>query len=90
MKAEIVGKPSAKFFLAAIEDMQISPEDVSFILIFNAQAGFNILHSFQFKRSSRGDWLRKRANIKVENSGAVVYVGSSRTVHNPLFFFHKL
>ena len=57
MKAEIVGKPSAKFFLAAIEDMQISPEDVSFILIFNAQAGFNILHSFQFNRSSRGDWL---------------------------------
>ena len=50
MKAEIVGKPSAKFFFAAVEDMQISPEDVSFILIFKAQAGFNILHSFQFKR----------------------------------------
>lgn len=29
MKAEIVGKPAAKFFLAAIEDMNIAPEDVS-------------------------------------------------------------
>ena len=57
MKAEIVGKPSAKFFLATIEDMQISPEDVSFTLIFDGQAGFNILHSFQFNHSSRGDWL---------------------------------
>ena len=41
---------------------------------------------------SRGDWLGKPANIKVENSGAVVYVGSSLTVHNPLFFkfVHRL
>ena len=31
---------------------------------------------------SRGDWLGKPANIKVENSGAVVYVGSSLTVNN--------
>ena len=53
MKAEIVGKPSAKFFLAAIEDMQIPLEDVSIILIFNAQAGFNILLSVQFNHSSR-------------------------------------
>ena len=28
--------------------------------------------------------------IKVENIGAVVYVGSSLTVHNPLFFVHTL
>ena len=34
---------------------------------------------------SRGDWLRKQTNIKVENNGAVVYVGSSSTVHNPFF-----
>ena len=35
--------------------------------------------------------VRKAANIKVENNGAVVlYVGSSLTVHNPLFFVHKL
>ena len=45
MKAEIVGKPSAKFFLAAIEDMHISPEDVSITIIFITQAG-NILNSF--------------------------------------------
>ena len=38
-------------------------------------------------RVSRGDWLGKPANIKVENNGAVVYVGSSLTVHNP--FVHK-
>ena len=31
------------------------------------------------------------ANIKDENNGAaVVYVGSSLTVHNPLFSVHKL
>ena len=30
------------------------------------------------------------AKIKVENNGAVVYVGSSLTLHNPLFFVHKL
>ena len=35
-------------------------------------------------------WLGKPANIKVENNGAVVYVESSLTVHNPLFFVHKL
>ena len=34
----------------------------------------------------RGDWLSKPANIKVENNASVVYVGSSLTVHNPLFF----
>ena len=39
---------------------------------------------------SRGDWLGKPANIKVENNGAVGYVGSSLIVHNPLFFVHKL
>ena len=39
---------------------------------------------------SRGDWLGNPANIKAENNGAVVYVGSSLTVHNPLFFVHKL
>jgi len=39
---------------------------------------------------NRGDWLGMPANIKVENNGAVVYVESSLTVHNPLFFVHKL
>ena len=34
---------------------------------------------------SRGDWLWKLANIKVEYNGAVVYVESSLTVHNPFF-----
>ena len=32
----------------------------------------------------------KLINIKVENIGAVVYVGNSLTVHNPLFFVHTL
>ena len=39
---------------------------------------------------SRGDWLGKPANIKVENNGAEGYVGSSLTVHNPLFSVYKL
>ena len=39
---------------------------------------------------SRGDWLGNGANIIVKNNGAVVYVGSSLTAHNPLFFAHKL
>ena len=39
---------------------------------------------------SRGHWLGNPANIKVENNGAAVFVGSSLTVHNPLFFVHKL
>ena len=39
---------------------------------------------------TRGDWLGTSANIKVENNGAVVYVGSSLTVHNPLFSVNKL
>ena len=39
---------------------------------------------------SRGDWLGKPTNIKFENNGAVVYVGSSLTLHNLLFFVHKL
>ena len=41
-------------------------------------------------RVSRGNWLGKPANIKVENNGAVVYVGSSLTVQNPLLFVQKL
>ena len=32
---------------------------------------------------SRGGWLGNPANIKVEDNGAVGYVGSSLTVHNP-------
>ena len=39
---------------------------------------------------STGDWLGKPANIKVENNGDIVYVGSSLTVHNTLFFVHEL
>ena len=35
---------------------------------------------------SRRDWLGKPATIKVESNGAVGYVGSSLTMHNPLFF----
>ena len=38
---------------------------------------------------SRGDWLWKPANIKVENNGDVGYVGGSLTMRNPLFFVHK-
>ena len=38
---------------------------------------------------SRGDWLGNPAKIKDENNGAVGYVGSSLTVHNPLFSVHK-
>ena len=38
----------------------------------------------------RGDLLGKPANRKVENNGAVVFVGSSLTVHNPLVFVHSL
>lgn len=29
VKAEIIGKPAASFFLGALEDINISPEDVS-------------------------------------------------------------
>ena len=36
---------------------------------------------------SRGDWLGNAANIRVENNGAVGYVGSFLTVHSPLFLF---
>ena len=32
----------------------------------------------------------KAGNIKVENNGAVVYVGSSLSLHNPVFLLHKL
>ena len=32
----------------------------------------------------------KASKHQDENSGAVVYVGSSLTEHNPLFFVHKL
>ena len=39
---------------------------------------------------SKGDWLGNRANTKDENNGAVVYVGSFLTVHNPLFSVDKL
>ena len=41
---------------------------------------------------SRGDWVGKPANIKFENNGAVdkVYVGSSLTEHNPLFFCSQI
>ena len=37
----------------------------------------------------RGDWLGNPANTKVENNGAVGYVGSSLTVHSPLLSVHK-
>ena len=38
---------------------------------------------------SRGVWLGNPAKIKGENNGAVGYVGSSLTVHNPLFSVRK-
>ena len=33
---------------------------------------------------------RETSKFKVENNGAVVYVETSLTVHNPLFCVHKL
>ena len=39
---------------------------------------------------SKGDWLGKLANIEVDNNGAVVCIGSSLTMHDPLFFIYKL
>ena len=44
---------------------------------------------FSVSHHSRGDWLGKPATIKGESNGAVGYVGSSLTVHNPLYFVHK-
>ena len=38
---------------------------------------------------SRGEWLGNPTKIKDENDGAVGYVGSSLTIHNPLFSDHK-
>ena len=32
----------------------------------------------------------KKKKKKIENCGAVGFVGSSLTVHNPLFFVHKV
>ena len=49
-----------------------------------------VWRSFSVLIVSRGNWLGKPANIKAENNGAVVYVGSSLTVHNPLCFVRKL
>jgi len=49
-----------------------------------------VWRSFSVLIVSRGGLLWKPANIKAEKNGAVVYVGSSLAVHNPLFFFHKL
>ena len=39
---------------------------------------------------SRGGWLWKPANIKAENNGAVVYVGSSPDRAQSFVFVHKL
>ena len=39
---------------------------------------------WQSKFSNFKNWLRKSANIKYKNNSAVVYVGTSLTVHNPL------
>ena len=39
---------------------------------------------------SKRDWLGKPANIEVDNNGAVVCIGSSLTMHDPLFFIYKL
>ena len=53
----------------------------------------NLNPDFPIERDlSRGDWLGNPANIKIENNGAAGYVGSSLTVHNPLFSrsVHKL
>ena len=38
---------------------------------------------------SRGDWLGNPAKIKDKKKVTVGYVGSSLTVHNPLFSVHK-
>ena len=38
----------------------------------------------------RGDWLRKPANIKIENNEAAVYVGSSLAVQILCFLFKNL
>ena len=44
-------------------------------------------HSLCGSIVGRGDWLGRPANIKDEINGVAVYVESSLTVQNPLFFF---
>ena len=54
---------------------------VYFALFFvEERSGIKLYHS-------KGDWLGKPANIKVENNGAEGYVGSSLTLHSPLVSF---
>ena len=52
--------------------------------------GWVDINDFANHNYSGKDWLWKQANIKVENNGAVVYVGSSLIAHNPLLFVYKL
>ena len=59
-------------------------------LLFLPGTGYNYSNSFGERIVSKGDWLGKPANIKVENNGAVVYVESSLTLQNPLFLVPKL
>ena len=62
------------------------------IIYFEKESGRLLSLDHEVRHSVVGgeNWLGKPPNIKVENNGAVVYVGSSLTVHNPLFFVHKL
>ena len=39
---------------------------------------------------SGGDWLGKQANIKVENNGTAIYVGSYLTCTILCFFFSQI
>ena len=53
------------------------------LLVLNV-THLSLLLDFTSTIVSKGDWFRKRANIKGESKGVVVYVGSSLIVDNPL------
>ena len=81
------------YFRACVNDSKFRTSLETLFYIFCNNVGFYTTRLWRFKDNaftkaipSRRDWLGKPANIKVENNGDVVYVGSSLTVHNPLFY----
>ena len=91
-----------KFFMSILKSWDVDTKNFVCLPLIKKLAVFQPAWSFVWHNLvngnlklcqvivSTGDWLWKPANIKVENSGAVVYVGSSLTMHNPLFLVHKL
>ena len=83
--SNVQGAVMFPYYTGYVPNMQLHSDDIAGI-----QSLYGKRNGLSRYIVSREDRLGKPTNMKVGNNGAVGYVGSSLTVHAPLFFVQNV